>query len=69
MTNQERKNEPADSSGSCDIKVWTASCQRNEYNSEGDKYLCATCGTIVGLNHEVHHEIFPHVSGDEDNLS
>ena len=70
MTNQERKSQPAGTSGSgCDVKVWAASCLRSEYSSEGDKYLCATCGTIVGLDHEVHHEIFPHISGDEDNLS
>ena len=53
----------------CEVRVWSADCQHSEYTAEGDKYLCASCGTIVGLNHEVHHEHFPHISGDEDNLS
>ena len=54
---------------SCDIRVWSAACERSEYKTEGDQYLCATCGNIVGLNHEVHHEMFPHICGDDDNLS
>jgi hypothetical protein len=59
--------EPADRS--CDVKAWCPSCQRSDYTTEGDKYLCATCGKIVNLQHEVHHEHFPHVSGDEDDMS
>ena len=55
--------------GRCDIKVWCQSCERSEYTSEGDKYLCTTCGKIMGLDHEVRHEPFPHVSGDKDTLS
>jgi Zn finger protein HypA/HybF involved in hydrogenase expression len=54
---------------SCDIRVWCESCQRSEYKTEGEKYLCASCGKILSLDHEVHHEPFPHLSGDKDNLS
>lgn len=54
---------------SCDIRVWCEECKRSEYTTQGEKYMCATCGRIMDLGHEVHHEIFPHVSGDKDNLS
>lgn len=54
---------------SCDVRVWCEPCQRSDYTTEGDKYLCASCGKILVLDHEVHHEIFPHIRGDEDNLS
>jgi len=57
------------SSGECDVKIWCGDCERGEYTTRGDKYLCAVCGKILNLGHEVHHEIFPHVSGDEDHLS
>jgi hypothetical protein len=30
--------------------------------------LCTACGKVSGLNHEVRHEIFPHISGDTDSL-
>lgn len=50
----------------CDIKVWSGQCQSD---SGENKYLCNVCGTIHDLNHEVHHENFPHVSGDTDSLS
>jgi hypothetical protein len=53
----------------CDIKVWCASCRRSEFTSKSDKYLCTACGKIMVLDHEVHHEHFPHISGDKDNLS
>jgi hypothetical protein len=70
MTKDTGKSELTGSSGTgCDVKVWSGSCERSEYTDQGDKYLCTTCGTIAGLNHEVHHEVFPHVCGDEDNLS
>ena len=70
MTRDKDKRELTDLSGpECDVRVWSAACQHSDYTSEGDRYLCASCGTIVGLNHEVHHVPFPHVSGDDDNLS
>ncbi|KAF0219463.1 MAG: hypothetical protein FD174_1923 [Geobacteraceae bacterium] len=53
----------------CDTKVWSGECQHGDYATSGEKYLCTLCGTIRNLDHEVHHEIFPHVSGDTDNLS
>jgi len=54
---------------SCDIRVWCQSCQRSEYTQSGEKYLCASCGKIMDLKHEMHHEHFPHLSGDKDDLS
>jgi hypothetical protein len=53
----------------CDIRVWSAACTHSDYKTEGDRHLCASCGTIVSLNHEVRHVPFPHISGDDDNLS
>ena len=53
----------------CDIRIWSAECKRDKFATEGDKYMCVSFGKIAGLNHEVHHEVFPHISGDDDNLS
>lgn len=53
----------------CDISVWCEECRQSEYTTSGDKYHCVTCGKILNLNHEVHHEVFPHISGDDDSLS
>lgn len=53
----------------CDIRVWCPSCKRNAYTKNGDKYLCDSCGKVMGLEHEMHHEHFPHLSGDEDKMS
>jgi len=53
----------------CDIRVWCEACRRDDYRTEGDKYLCASCGKIMVIDHEMRHEPFPHLSGDEDNLS
>lgn len=53
----------------CDIKVWSGECRQSDYETGAKEYLCALCGTINDLNHEVHHEMFPHVSGDTDSLS
>ena len=52
----------------CDTKVWSGDCRHDDYTTSGDKYLCVTCGTIRNLDHEVKHESFPHIVGDEDNL-
>jgi hypothetical protein len=54
---------------SCDIRVWCEECKRSDYTTIGEKYLCASCGKILKLDHEMHHEIFPHVSGDKDQQS
>ena len=67
---EDKKNpitEPGDRG--CDIKVWSESCERSDYTTDTEKYQCALCGKITKLEHEVHHEHFPHVSGDKDNLS
>lgn len=52
----------------CDIKVWADSCQQEEFTSKSDKYLCDSCGQIKVLDHEMHHEHFPHMSGDKDTM-
>jgi len=70
MTDEKGKTGKTGTSGEgCDIRVWCQSCQRSDYKTEGEKYLCASCGKVMGLNHEVRHEGFPHISGDDDNLS
>ena len=53
----------------CDIRVWSGECRQEEYATDGEKYLCTTCGTIKSLDHEMRHEVFPYISGDTDNLS
>ena len=65
MTDDKGKTENA---ASCDVRVWCEACKSSDYKTEGDKYLCASCGKITALDHEVRHEIFPHISGDDDNL-
>ncbi len=52
----------------CDIRVWSGECQQSNFAAGKSEYLCAVCGTIAGIDHEMHHESFPHVSGDSDNL-
>ena len=54
--------------GDCDIRVWCDSCRRSEFRSKSDKYLCASCGKIMVLDHEIGHEHFPHLSGDPENM-
>lgn len=53
---------------SCDIRIWCPDCERSDYATSGDKYLCTTCGKAMESPHSVHHEIFPHVAGDKDGL-
>jgi len=70
MTKDAEESKLAETPGAgCDVRVWCAACQQSDFKTEGDKYLCSSCGKIVGLTHEVRHEGFPHVSGDDDNLS
>ncbi len=52
----------------CDIRIWSGECERSDYTTMSEKYLCSSCGTIPGLDHEMHHEIYPHIAGDEKNL-
>ncbi len=58
----------AEQKKSCDIKIWCKECERSEYTRLGDKYLCASCGKIINLDHEVNHDIYPHITGDTDKL-
>jgi len=53
---------------SCDIRIWSGNCERSGYSGIGEKFLCTSCESLDYLDHEVHHEIFPHVTGDEKNL-
>ena len=53
----------------CDTRVWSGECEQTDFSTGSSDYLCVSCGTIRNLDHEVHHEAFPHVSGDTDNLS
>ena len=52
----------------CDSRIWSADCFGSMDAAGGTKYLCDACGKIAFLDHEVRHEIFPHVSGDVDSL-
>lgn len=63
------KEESCKSEERCDIHVWSGACDHGEGNDAETRYLCDLCETIPVLDHEVKHEIFPHVSGDYDNMS
>ena len=52
----------------CDTRIWSGDCTHEEITDTGDKYQCVACGKIPQLDHEVRHEIFPHIKGDTDNL-
>ena len=52
----------------CDTRIWSVNCEHRDYKTGGEKYLCSTCGKIINLDHEIRHEIFPHIMGDTDNL-
>jgi len=52
----------------CDIKVWSGACDHGTDSKTPEKYLCSLCETISDLDHEVRHEIFPHVSGDYERM-
>lgn len=58
-----------ESQNKCEVRIWCPDCERNEYTTKGEQYLCTSCGKVLESHHEVHHEIFPHVSGDKDHLS
>ena len=51
----------------CDTKVWSGECG-SDTATGSDSHLCSACGIIRNLNHEMHHEGFPHVSGDSESL-
>jgi len=53
----------------CDIHVWSGACDHGEGADTEKRYLCDLCETIPVLDHEVKHEIFPHVSGDYELMS
>ena len=53
---------------SCDVRVWSGACDHGADSGDAEKYLCSVCEAISGLDHEVRHEIFPHVSGDYERM-
>jgi hypothetical protein len=67
--NYQGNPKPETTDERCDIRVWSDSCRRSEQTDQSDKYLCAACGSVPVLHHEMHHEHFPHLCGDEDELS
>lgn len=69
MLNTGRKEFTTTETGeNCDIRVWSGACDHGPDKESSEKYLCNLCETIPGLDHEVRHEIFPHVSGDYDRM-
>lgn len=52
----------------CDIRVWSGACDHGAATARDTRFRCDLCETIAVLDHEVRHELFPHVSGDYDNL-
>ena len=68
-TNIKNTTTPHSLEDRCDVKVRSGDCKHGTTSTDRGKYLCTTCGTLFNLDHEVHHEIFPHVSGDSDMLS
>ena len=63
-----KQDQTASANNQCDIKIWSGDCRQSSYQSVGEKYLCTSCGTLSHLDHEVIHNIFPHISGDYDRL-
>lgn len=53
----------------CDVRVWSGDCKQEDAPSMSAKYLCTSCGTIDGLEHEVCHDFYSYVSGDYQSLS
>jgi len=57
------------SEGRCDSHVWSGDCDHGPGSDSGERYLCARCETVAGLDHEVSHETGSHLSGDYKTLS
>ncbi len=53
----------------CDIRIWSGSCEHPQSDSNGDKYLCDYCVKIGGIDHVVERAAMPYVSGDYSKLS
>lgn len=54
--------------GTSAIKLWCNECQRGDYVTKDGKCLCPSCGKDLSHEHEVRHEIFPHLAGDTDEM-
>ena len=60
------KNPAAAPAEGCDVKVWCKECEKSDYTTSGEKYLCNICGTDLKLDHGMYRG---HLVGDYDNLS
>ena len=69
MTESRGSTSSATRSERCDSRIWSGACERDDYATLSEKYLCQSCGTIAGLSHEMHGEGYPHIVGDEGDLS
>ena len=70
MVTSVESKEPFGSAGSrCDIKVWSPDCRKSDFTDPSEKYLCSSCKTIPNLDHEIRHDQFPYICGDDDRLS
>ena len=54
---------------SCDIRIWCEDCQRCDYTTIGDKYVCATCGKFLHLDRNVHQAEFTIITDEKDRPS
>ena len=70
MTTMREESEQSQTVGAgCHIKVWSPECETTSTSVSEDKYLCSSCKTIPALEHEIRHEPFPYICGDEENMS
>lgn len=63
------RNETMDTTATrCDVRVWSGACEHDVSADMSGKYLCDACGKISRLDHEVSHEGFFHMKGDDSLL-
>ena len=60
MTEQEK---------SCDIRIWCEECQRCDYTTDGEKYICASCGKLLQIDRKVHQANFTVITDDKEQPS
>lgn len=69
LNKREKLTGTSASEDRCDVRVWSGACEHTDSATGREEYLCPLCETVADLNHEIRHEIFPHVSGDYANLA
>ena len=57
MTEQEK---------SCDIRIWCEECQLCDYTTDGDSYVCASCGKNLQIDRDVHQANFSVITDDQE---